>query len=181
MNESDNQRLREIREREGKATPDWIDKGGDAFGVIADGQCLLATAYMTPPNWADFRYPANREFVVHSRADIPFLLSLHERDSARIKELEVEVSALKIMVEAASNGWDSANAALDSAIKKAEAITAQLATVEAENVTVFCEQCAVRVPLNPIQTIRTSDDQQPWADILCPTCHFVIATIGTSV
>ena len=51
--------------------------------------------------------------------------------------------------------------------------------VESSNATVFCPQCAVRVPLLPLKTIRTSNDQQPWADIVCPTCRFVIVTIGT--
>jgi hypothetical protein len=77
LTERDIKYLDEIEARLKSATRGpWIDKGGDAFGVIASEKCLLATSYMLAPNSVDFRFESDRKFVVHSWADIRRLLEI---------------------------------------------------------------------------------------------------------
>lgn len=76
-------------ELEQKAMPaPWTDKGGDAFGVIVNDQCLLATSYMLAPNSVHFRFDADREIVVAARNIAPRLVAQVKADAELIAELK---------------------------------------------------------------------------------------------
>ncbi len=86
--------LEAIRERCEKATEGpWEDKGGDAFGVLMDGQCLLATSRIIDLHLVNFRYAEDREFVVHARQDIPALLAEVDR-LEKLEKLATELTRL---------------------------------------------------------------------------------------
>lgn len=47
-----------------------------------------------------------------------------------------------------------------------------------DEVRVYCERCDEPRPIQEIDLQRDALNPKPWGDIVCPVCHFVIATLS---